>query len=96
MPLSCRLLGVSRSDFYGRQRRAQLPSDSENQREQQDLIQEFAKSSGHTYGSRRLVRVFNGNHKQPVFSSRLERNFKAEGPDHEWTGDIAYIWMQEG
>ncbi|MCX2836358.1 DDE-type integrase/transposase/recombinase [Microbulbifer thermotolerans] len=43
-----------------------------------------------------MVIVFNSNHKQPIFPSWLERNFKVGEPDHVWARDIAYIWTQEG
>jgi len=38
----------------------------------------------------------NSNHKQPVFPSRLERQFEVEVPDRVYASDVTYIWTQEG
>jgi putative transposase len=46
---------------------------------------------------RRRFRVTtNSNHKQPVASNVLARNFSADAPDRAWVGDITYIWTREG
>jgi transposase InsO family protein len=38
----------------------------------------------------------NSDHKRPVASNLVQRNFTAAAPDRLWTGDITYIWTAEG
>lgn len=35
-------------------------------------------------------------HNKPVANNLLMRNFKTEGPNKIWLGDITYIWTKEG
>jgi len=36
------------------------------------------------------------NHSLPVSPNLLERNFQADEPNRIWTGDITYVWTDEG
>ena len=46
---------------------------------------------------RRRYRVTtNSNHRHPVFSNRLERDFTASAPNQIWASDISYLWTREG
>lgn len=38
----------------------------------------------------------NSNHKQPVFESRLQRQFEVAQPNQVYASDVTYIWTQEG
>lgn len=45
---------------------------------------------------RRFKVTTDSNHKLPVAPNLLERKFTVERPDLCWTGDITYIWTNEG
>jgi putative transposase len=45
---------------------------------------------------RRFVVTTDSDHDLPVAQNRLGRQFTAEAPNQKWTGDISYIWTQEG
>ena len=45
---------------------------------------------------RRFVRTTDSNHKLPVASNLLERDFDPEGPNESWCADITYIPTREG
>ncbi len=36
------------------------------------------------------------DHKFNIAPNLLNRDFKAEGPNQKWAGDISYIWTREG
>jgi transposase InsO family protein len=46
--------------------------------------------------TKRFKITTNSDHKRPVASNLVQRNFSAEAPDRLWTGDITYIWTAEG
>ena len=46
--------------------------------------------------TRRFKVTTNSDHKRPVASNLVRRNFSAEAPDRLWTGDITYIRTAEG
>ncbi|MEZ4600152.1 MAG: IS3 family transposase [Syntrophotaleaceae bacterium] len=46
--------------------------------------------------TRRFKVTTNSDHKRPVAPNLVQREFCADGPDRLWTGDITYIWTNEG
>jgi putative transposase len=36
------------------------------------------------------------SHSLPIADNKLNRQFRASGPDQVWAGDISYVWTQEG
>ena len=57
--LQCRVLGVSRNGYYHYQvKMASRPNDPEHQ-EVLEWVQDIAKSSGYSYGSRRMKKALN-------------------------------------
>jgi len=46
--------------------------------------------------TRRFKVTRNSDHKRPVAPNLVQREFRAEAPDRLWTGDITYIWTNEG
>ena len=52
----CRLMGVSRSGFYGYLRRGDRQPDPEHE-EKLEWVKDLAKASDHTYGSRRMAKA---------------------------------------
>ena len=57
--LMCRLMGVSRSAYYGYEQRRRDRSDDLVHRQLLDAVLEIAKSCDYTYGSRRMKRTLN-------------------------------------
>jgi len=57
--LMCRLLGVSRSAYYGYEQRRRNRFDDLDHRQLLDAVRDIAKSCDYTYGSRRMKRVLN-------------------------------------
>jgi transposase InsO family protein len=47
-------------------------------------------------GKRKFKATTNSAHKFPVLPNLLERKFSVETPDRIWTGDITYLWTEEG
>jgi len=47
-------------------------------------------------GKRKFKATTNSAHKLPVSPNLLERKFSVEAPDRVWTGDITYLWTDEG
>lgn len=47
-------------------------------------------------GKRKFKATTNSAHNLPVAPNLLERNFTAPAPNRVWTGDITYIWTEEG
>jgi transposase InsO family protein len=47
-------------------------------------------------GKRKFKATTNSAHDLPVAPNLLERNFMVEAPNRVWTGDITYIWTEEG
>jgi len=45
---------------------------------------------------RRFRVTTQSNHSHPVAENVLQRNFKTEAPNRVWTGDITYLWTDEG
>jgi transposase InsO family protein len=47
-------------------------------------------------GKRKFTATTNSSHRLPVSSNLLEREFCFEAPNRVWTGDITYLWTEEG
>src|SRR3546814_13131141 len=47
-------------------------------------------------GKRRFKEATNSAHDLPVAPNLLARNFAVDAPNRVWTGDITYIWTEEG
>lgn len=47
-------------------------------------------------GKRKFKATTNSAHNLPVAPNLLERNFTVPEPNRVWTGDITYIWTEEG
>ena len=47
-------------------------------------------------GKRKFKATTNSSHRLPVSPNLLERDFCADLPNRVWTGDITYLWTEEG
>lgn len=47
-------------------------------------------------GKRKFKATTNSSHRLPVSPNLLERDFCVEAPNRVWSGDITYLWMDEG
>jgi putative transposase len=47
-------------------------------------------------GKRKFIVTTDSNHKLPIAPNLLERDFTPEAKDRVWSGDITYIWTDEG
>src|SRR5208283_426972 len=47
-------------------------------------------------GKRKFKATTNSSHRLPVSPNLLERKFSVDAPDRVWTGDITYLWTDEG
>jgi len=47
-------------------------------------------------GKRKFKATTNSSHGLPVSPNLLARRFDVEAPDRVWTGDITYVWTEEG
>ena len=47
-------------------------------------------------GKRKFKATTNSAHDLPVSPNLLERKFSVGAPDRVWTGDITYLWTEEG
>jgi len=47
-------------------------------------------------GKRKFKATTNSAHNLPIAPNLLQRNFTAVAPNQVWTGDITYIWTEEG
>jgi putative transposase len=50
----------------------------------------------HARGKCKFKATTNSAHDLPVSPNLLERRFSVDEPDRIWTGDITYLWTQEG
>ena len=57
--LQCRVLGVSRNGYYRYEKRQADKPDDPTHQEMLEWVEDIAKSSGYTYGSRRMKRALN-------------------------------------
>jgi putative transposase len=62
-----------------------------------ERVRRMMKSLGlQARGKRRFKATTNSAHDFPVAPNLLARNFSADAPNKVWTGDITYIWTDEG
>ena len=62
-----------------------------------ERVRRMMKSLGlQARGKRRFKATTNSAHDFPVAPNLLARNFSADTPNKVWTGDITYIWTDEG
>ncbi|WP_416194487.1 IS3 family transposase [Sphingomonas sp. 10B4] len=62
-----------------------------------DRVRKIMKACGlRARGKRRFKATTNSAHDLPVSPNLLARNFAADAPNRVWTGDITYIWTEEG
>jgi len=47
-------------------------------------------------GKRKFKATTNSTHDLPVSPNLLERQFSVDTPNRVWTGDITYLWTEEG
>ena len=47
-------------------------------------------------GKRKFKATTNSSHDLPVSPNLLERRFTVAAPNRVWTGDITYVWTEEG
>lgn len=45
---------------------------------------------------RKFKNTTDSKHQLPISSNHLNRDFRAQGPDQKYAGDITYIWTHEG
>lgn len=75
--LQCRILGVSRNGYYQYQRTLGKPTDPDHQ-EMLEWVQDIAKSSKYTYGSRRIKKALN-TLGYPVSRNKARKLMKEAG-----------------
>lgn len=62
-----------------------------------DRVRKMMKACGLRGASkRRFKATTNSAHDLPVAPNLLARNFAVDAPNRVWTGDITYIWTEEG
>jgi len=75
--LMCQLLGVTRSGYYGYQRRGSDRTDSYHQ-ELLEAVRDIAKATGDSYGSRRMKKALN-TLSYPVSRNKARKLMKEAG-----------------
>lgn len=76
--LMCRLLGVTRSGYYGYKRRNKGRPDDPYHRELLEAVRVVAEGSGYSYGSRRMKKALNAL-SYPVSRSKARKLIREAG-----------------
>ncbi len=76
--LMCQLLGITRSGYYGYMRRNTEGSDNPCHQELLEVVREIGKTSGNTYGSRRIKKALNAL-DYPVSRNKARKLMKEAG-----------------
>jgi putative transposase len=62
-----------------------------------ERVRKLMKAHGlRARGKRKFKATTNSSHGLPVSPNLLERRFTVEAPNQVWTGDITYVWTEEG
>jgi transposase InsO family protein len=62
-----------------------------------ERVRKMMKACGlRARGKRKFKATTNSSHDLPVAPNLLARNFAVAAPNRVWTGDITYIWTEEG
>lgn len=62
-----------------------------------ERVRKLMKACGlQARGKRKFKATTNSSHRLPVSPNLLERDFCVEAPNRVWTGDITYVWTDEG
>jgi putative transposase len=62
-----------------------------------ERVRKLMKAHGlRARGRRKFKATTNSSHGLPVSPNLLERRFTVEAPNQVWTGDITYVWTEEG
>lgn len=66
-------------------------------RASKERVRRMMKACGlRARGKRRFKATTNSAHDLPIAPNLLARNFTVDAPGKVWTGDITYIWTEEG
>ena len=62
-----------------------------------ERVRKLMKACGlQARGKRKFKATTNSSHRLPVSPNLLERDFCVEAPNRVWTGDITYVWTDDG
>ena len=62
-----------------------------------ERVRKLMKACGlQARGKRKFKATTHSSHRLPVSPNLLERDFCVEAPNRVWTGDITYVWTDEG